>query len=380
MKTPRSGIRVLAEGSAAARGFKSAISLHCHTNKSKEVLDFVPYYASKIPVVADFFVRELEKHKQKRGEVIDFARAYWTPPISPREVLEAECGQIERELNLEPIVSITDHDEIQACTQLQVLQPGKDIPVSLEWTVPFAPGFFHLGVHNLPRDKPAEVWGLLKAYTRDPASASLVELLALLSGYDEVLVVFNHPLWDIERIGEARHRLLVEEFLSSCGQWIHAIEINGYRSWSENQAAMKLAADHAFPLVSGGDRHGHEPNAMLNLTAASSFAEFASEVRLDRVSEVAILPSYDEPLVMRMLEAVGDVLRYYPNYVDGQRFWTDRIFWTLEDATVRPLSFYWGSRGPAWVRASLWVMRIIGSRRFRPAMRRLLPGQEGVRP
>ncbi|HEY6328165.1 MAG TPA: hypothetical protein VI756_02430, partial [Blastocatellia bacterium] len=77
-------------------------------------------------------------------------------------------------------------------------------------------------------------------------------------------------------------------------------------------------------------------------------------------------------------EAVGDVLRYYPNHPEGQKFWTDRIFWTLEDLSVRPLSFYWGNRGPAWVRASMWAMRIIGSRRIRPAMRLFLADQEGA--
>jgi len=194
----------------------------------------------------------------------------------------------------------------------------------------------------------------------------------------ETLVVLNHPLWDIERIGETRHLELLADFLATHGRWIHAIEVNGYRSWSENQQVIKMADAHSYPIVSGGDRHGHEANAMLNLTSAGTFSEFADEIRRDRISELAILPAYKEPVVMRMLETVADVVRYYPNYTRGKRFWTDRVFWSLEDGTVRPMSFYWKRGGPAWVRASLGVMKIIGSRRARPAMRLVFAGEEGV--
>jgi len=380
MKTPRSSVRLFNSEKPALREFKTGISLHCHTQQSKEILDFVPYYATRIPVIAGLFNQAVERHKLKHGEPIDFAKAYWMPPLVPRAVMDAECEQIERDLGLTPIVSITDHDDIRACTNLQVLLPDRDIPVSFEWTVPFEHGFFHVGIHNLPREKASEIWEMLKAYTTGSREYRLTGLLDIVAAQPDTLIVLNHPLWDIERIGEAAHRQLLTEFLASYGQWIHAIEINGYRSWSENQEAIKLAREHGYPLVSGGDRHGQEPNALLNLSIAASFSEFAAEIRVDRTSEIAMLPAYREPLVMRMLEAVGDVLRYYPGYPKGQRFWTDRIFWTLPDGTVRPMSFYWGSRGPSWVRASMWIMRIIGSRRIRPAMRLVLPGQEGVIP
>lgn len=378
MKTPRTGIRLLDSSDNLAQHFKAGVSLHCHTQQSREVLDFVPYYASRIPVVASLFHRAVENHRIKRGEVIDFAKAFWTPPLPPRVVMDAESEQIEHALGLEPIVSITDHDDIRACTNLQVLCPNKEVPVSFEWTLPFAPGFFHLGVHNLPRDRAPEIWQSLKAYTAGRREPLLSELFETLNQDPRTLIVLNHPLWDIERIGESAHLELLREFLGQCGSWIHAIEVNGFRSWDENKRAMEMAAQYGYPVISGGDRHGHEPNAMLNLTTAKTFSEFAEEVRADRLSEVAVLPAYKEPLAMRMLEAVGDVLRYYPNHPQGQRFWTDRIFWTLEDLSVRPLSFYWGTRGPAWVRASMWVMRIIGSRRIRPAMRLFLADQEGA--
>jgi hypothetical protein len=181
-------------------------------------------------------------------------------------------------------------------------------------------------------------------------------------------------------LGAAGHQLLLGEFLGANGQWIHAIEVNGYRSWSENKDAIALADQYAYPIISGGDRHGTEANSMLNLTNAASFSEFAAEIRVDRVSEVAILPSYKESTVLRMLGTVADVLKYYPTHAAGRRFWTDRIFWTLEDGSVRPMSYYWKRGGPAWVRASLSIMRVIGSRRARPAMRLVFAREEGVWP
>jgi len=380
MKTPRKGIRLLDTGDTRIRDFKSGVSLHCHTDESRETLDFVPYYASKIPLVSQFLDRELESYTARNGEVIDFARAYWTPPLPARAVLEAEINQIQQGLGLASLVSITDHDNITACTHLQVLHPEQEIPVSLEWTVPFGCGFFHIGVHNLPPASSTEIWALLTGYTRNPESNRLTDLLDLLCSDQDTLLVLNHPLWDIERIGEAGHHLLLAEFLGANGQWIHAIEVNGYRSWSENRDAVSLADQYNLPIISGGDRHGTEANSILNLTNAASFPEFAAEIRTDRVSEIAILPSYKEPTVLRMLETVADVLKYYPNHALGRRFWTDRIFWTLEDGSVRPMSFYWKRGGPAWVRASLRVMKIIGSRRARPAMRLVFAREEGVWP
>src|SRR5262249_57033831 len=76
MKTPRKGIRLLNPNEEAVEGFTTAVSLHCHTDQSRESLDFVPHYASKIPLVSQFLVRELEQYAARNGEAIDFARAF----------------------------------------------------------------------------------------------------------------------------------------------------------------------------------------------------------------------------------------------------------------------------------------------------------------
>ncbi len=80
------------------------------------------------------------------------------------------------------------------------------------------------------------------------------------------------------------------------GTHIHALEINGLRSWNENLGVVSLGQQVGFPVVAGGDRHGFEPNAMINLTRATSFAEFAEEIRVERRSDIAVLPQYREPL------------------------------------------------------------------------------------
>ena len=98
---------------------------------------------------------------------------------------------------------------------------------------------------------------------------------------------------------------------------------------------------------------------------------------MTKVSEIVLMPEYGENLLARTLEAAADVLRYYPDYPQGQQQWTDRVFVELEEgSTVRPLSYYWKRGGPSWVRSSLWVMCFLGSARFRPALRLALARDE----
>src|SRR5215471_11436344 len=116
--------------------FCSAVSLHSHTNCSKENLEFLPYYALRIPVVGRFMQAELDRYERTSGSKADFKLAYWTPPVSPADVLKSEQEQIAN-LNLDPIVSITDHDTIQAGLNLTAANPSSAIPISVEWTVTF---------------------------------------------------------------------------------------------------------------------------------------------------------------------------------------------------------------------------------------------------
>ena len=385
MNSTQTNVRLFSAGSASTQGFRTAVSLHCHTQHSKENLSFIPHYASRIPIVTKRFQSELER-QIKRGKKVDFSRAYWTPPVSARGVVEGEEEQIERQVGLEALVSITDHDDIEASLLLRGLDAFRNIPVSVEWTIPVGVGFFHIGVHNLPPKLSVEIMSELAQYTSSPESGGLVDLLAMLNELPGVLLVLNHPLWDIEFAGAEQHTRSLSAFMLAHGKWIHALEVNGYRPWRENEAVLRMAEEVGLPVVSGGDRHACRPNAVLNLTTAGTFSEFVSEVRQDGRSEILLMPEYSQPLAARQMEGAAEFLCFYPQYPCGQQKWTDRVFVYTDERGVLPLSLYapnhWKDGGPRWLRHTLRVVSLLGSRRFRPAMRLawflLAPNEEMV--
>jgi hypothetical protein len=85
-----------------------------------------------------------------------------------------------------------------------------------------------------------------------------------------VLVVFNHPMWDLYLIGKEKHSSWSTSFCRRTAPILHALELNGLRNWDENRAVRRLAEKWNMLLISGGDRHGVEPNANINLTNAAS--------------------------------------------------------------------------------------------------------------
>ena len=147
-------------------------------------------------------------------------------------------------------------------------------------------------------------------------AAQLTDMLSELHEIPNVLIIFNHPLWDLYRIGDDHHRVLVNDFLAVHGQFIHALELNGLRNWKENREVATLAANWNQLVISGGDRHGIEPNANINLTHATSFNEFVHEVRRDRQSHVLFMPQYAEPWKHRILQSTLDAIRNYPHFPD----------------------------------------------------------------
>jgi hypothetical protein len=69
------------------------------------------------------------------------------------------------------------------------------------------------------------------AFTTNPSDARLTEMLSALHDLPNVLIVFNHPLWDLYKIGQDLHPQRVEEFLTQNSRTIHAVELNGLRNW-----------------------------------------------------------------------------------------------------------------------------------------------------
>jgi len=134
-------------------------------------------------------------------------------------------------------------------------------------------------------------------------------------------------------------------FLAVHGSSIHALELNGLRPWSENRVVCTMARETGHPVISGGDRHGCEPNANVNLTNAATFAEFVEEIRFDGVSDVLFMPQYREGRRMRYIETLWDVLRDYNEYPSRVR-WSDRVYLRQDNGIDAPLSSFWKRGDP----------------------------------
>ncbi len=371
----RTQIHLLWNAGDRVRRFRTGVSLHGHTMHSHERLSAPMRYASRWPVTGGLVAMHERRYRRRHNCSLDFSRVYWTPPAPEREALEIERTQIQQGLGLHGLVSLTDHDSIAAALHLRVLEAERDLPVSVEWSVPFEGVTLHLGVHNLPAGH-ATVWmGAMADYTRAPSPETLADLLAAFDQNAGVLVVLNHPGWSAEGAGGAASLGAARKFLSGYGLWVHAVEVNGMRPWSENRAAMDLARAFHLPAVSGGDRHGCEPAAALNLTNTRDFAGFAAEVREDKISDILLLPHYRAPYRARCLETMWDVVRDHPEY-SGRVRWRDRFFFLDDQGRHAPLSSVWSGAEPLALRCFLGAMNLFGNRRSRETLRQTLSGNE----
>lgn len=363
----RTRLRFIWQDRTACRTFRTGVSLHSHTMHSRESLGFLPRYAAKIPLFGLEFCRQEKLYHQRTGRRVDFTRAYWTPPLTPRRALDLEQGQIRDDLGLEALVSLSDHDDIEAGCQLQVIDQTRGVPISVEWTVPFGPTYFHIGVHHLPPRTARVMMTEMARYTKCPSVALRVELLDWLHSQSDLLVVLNHPLWDQAGIGAALHREMLAELLRTAGDRIHALEVNGLRPWLENRDVMEWAAGSGHPVVSGGDRHTCEPNSIVNLTNAAGFPEFVSEVRTGVQSEMLVLDQYRQPMAARILRVIREVVGDYPDLA-GRSRWTDRILYVRDSGEAVPLTELWKDNVPAVARYFVGTVRLT---RCRPVQKAL---------
>lgn len=362
----QSSISYLWREPEAAKGFTTGVSLHSHTNQSKETLDFISELSKDWSVLQPVMRWAERRCKRRRGYEVDYARAYWTPPLTPSLAFDLERRQIEDKLQIPGLVSITDHDDIQAPMLLRTVLSSRHIPVSVEWTVPFGVTAFHIGVHNLPSATGSAWMERLAAFTALPVATReprlLTEILAELDEIPGVLIVFNHPLWDLYRVGKDKHEVLVNEFLAVHGQFVHALELNGLRDWKENRETSTLAGKWNQLVISGGDRHGVEPNANVNLTRAGSFNEFVYEVRRERQSHVLFMPQYAEPWKHRILQSTLAAIRNYPDFPEGSRSWDERVFHPDAKGDMRPLTELWPTgHAPSAINAVLSMVRMMGA-------------------
>ncbi|SFS03572.1 hypothetical protein SAMN05421771_0790 [Granulicella pectinivorans] len=359
----------------AAKPFATGVSLHSHTSQSRETLDFIAELSTDWKPLQPI-LRWLETRCEGiSGIKPDYARAFWTPPLTPRLAFDLERSQIEDKLALPALVSLTDHDDISAPMLLRAVPSARHIPVSLEWTVPFncqgnpqaGKTCFHLGIHNLPSAEGPEWMARFTAFTATPveerAPALLNDLLAELAAIPQVLIVFNHPLWDLYRIGAAKHQFLVNDFLALHGQYCHALELNGLRNWDENREVTALAERWNQLVLSGGDRHGIEPNANVNLSRARTFNDFVHELRVERQSHVLFMPQYAEPWKHRILQSTLDAIRNHPHFPEGTQNWDERVFHPNANGDMVKLSTLWPDpHAPRYLSMILSAVRLLGAR------------------
>jgi hypothetical protein len=370
----------------AVASYPTGVSLHSHTSVSEETLDFVHAMCAWLPGFGAVLQRYGTICRERHGMELDLARANWRPPLQPRMAYDVESRQIQR-LWLTPLVSITDHDSMEAPRLLRTVPSSRHIPMSTEWSAPFGDTVFHLGIHNVPSAEAATWMERMLAFTRNAervrrergdVAACDRELLAMLRELHErhqVLTVFNHPIWDLHKVGSALHLNEVRRFLAKAGSCIHAIELNGLRHAQENREASRLARETDHLVVAGGDRHGLEPNANINLTHAVNFTEFVEEVRVDRRSHVHFMDQYKTPWEQRILASTLDAVTDFPQFLPGWQRWDERAFHADPSGQMRPLRELWpNGEAPRLLRAAINVVRLGRSRTMARSLSLAFPG------
>jgi len=353
---------------------RTGVSLHSHTMYSKEYLGRLPSYIAKFPIGSYVLEREIGRLHLYEGRIFNFNKVYWTPPLSPREAYELESKQIEELVGKKALVSLTDHDNIAAGSRLRLLEKTQRCPISVEWTVPWEETEFHIGVHNLRASRAGAWMKEFALYHAKPNKEMLGEILRALQDEKNTLIVLNHPYWDAESIGPVEHRRVLHGFLQSFLPYLHAIELNGMRSRRENREVLSLGQSIDLPVISGGDRHGCEPNAVLNLSHADSFEGFVHEIRYEKRSEIVLMPQFFEALPLRLIENAWHALADAPGEF-GRRHWMTRVF-IEEEGQVKALSQFTGTRFHRIIDKFRWVIGLVANPIVRPALRLPFVGYE----
>jgi hypothetical protein len=366
----------------ATEGFTTGVSLHSHTSVSEETLGFIHAMFVVMPGlkrVFDFYAVRSSRY----GVTLDFDRANWRPPLQPKMAYDLESRQIQR-LGLNSLVSITDHDTIEAPMLLRTVPSSRHIPVSVEWTAPFGQTVFHLGIHNLPSRDGMEWMRRFEEFTASAektspdTDAKLLSMLRELHESPQVLIVFNHPLWDLHKMGPV-HLCEVRRFLEQAGRCVHAVELNGLRHVKENRETERLANETGHVVISGGDRHGLEPNANMNLTSAASFTEFVEEIRVDRVSHVHFMDQYQDRWEQRILRSTLNAVTDFPEFMPGWQRWDERAFHPDKDGVMRSFAELWhNGRAPRLLMNSIRVVRLAGVKGLSAPLSLAFPGVNRV--
>ncbi|MFL6464750.1 MAG: hypothetical protein ACJ73N_10125 [Bryobacteraceae bacterium] len=355
--------------------FRAAVSLHSHTLHSQETMLFLHHLSARFRLVRSALERGKAQYRAVHGSTMDLNRAWWTPPLAPYDAWLLERNEIQNRLGLDALISPTDHDNIEGPLGLRVIDECRHVPVSVEWAVPYGPTSFHLGVHNLQPHLARQLMAELKSLTELRHTMKIAGLLQTLDDSSETLIVFNHPCWDENRIGQEQHMEWATQFVRQYGNSLHALELNGLRPWAENRQVLQMASELNKPVISGGDRHALEPNTMLDLTNAATFPEFVEQVR-SGWTNVLVTDQYREPFGLRILRNIEEIMQDYANHRRGWRQWSDRVFYHCDDGVVRSLTALFCNRVPGAVRLFVHGISLLQCSRLRQKFRFAFPRRQ----
>jgi hypothetical protein len=143
------------------------------------------------------------------------------------------------------------------------------------------------------------------------------------------------------------------------GTCIHAVELNGLRDAEENRATMRLARETEHLMISGGDRHGLEPNANINLTRATNFTDFVQEIRVERRSHIHFMDQYLEPWRRRIWQSTLNAVTDFPQFSPGWQRWDERAFHPDAEGVMRSLCELWpDGKAPLALMTAIQIVRL----------------------
>jgi len=191
----------------AHQHFRTGISLHSHTNQSRETLDFLANLGGNYAMIRPFLACLEHRAEKRHGIRVNYCSSYWTPPMTPKLAFELESEQIER-LGLDAMVSITDHDNIAAPMFEHTQLPKSQIYELSELKIAL------VGLPSNAGDlKPSELSGGMRK------RAGLARALAL----DPELLFLDEPTSGLDPIGAAAFDELIHDLSTSLGLTVFMI-------------------------------------------------------------------------------------------------------------------------------------------------------------
>ena len=112
----------------AAEGFTAGVSLHSHTNQSKETLDFIAELSTDFGVLQPLMRWAEERCAKTSGIRPDYAHSYWTPPLTPRLAILCYDGQVYTVPSLVGgRVIVNKTEDAESLNELQYLKAAANI-------------------------------------------------------------------------------------------------------------------------------------------------------------------------------------------------------------------------------------------------------------